>query len=60
MEKMSLQFEATNKVKNSDGGTSQQVYVQTGNDRIFDAMIDLVRTGASSQTFLKFAKNTVC
>ena len=51
---MSMQFNSTEKVAKSDGGTSQQVYIQNGNDYdLFDAMIDIgnsLRTGGSSSS----------
>ena len=51
---MSMQFNSTDKVAKSGGGTSQKVYIQNGNDYdLFDAMIDLgnsLRTGGSSSS----------
>ena len=39
---MSIQFEATNKVASSSGGTTQEIIVKHQNDYdIFDAMIDV-------------------
>ena len=65
MQMMSIQFEATNKVASSSGGTKQEIIVKHKNDYdIFDAMIDmsnaLLSNGNNSSSSSSSNNNTRC
>jgi len=62
---MSIQFEATNKVASSSGGTKQEIIVKHKNDYdVFDAMIDmsnaLLSNGNNSSSSSSSNNNTKC